>query len=147
MTTDKAEAIASELLTEAEACTLATASSGGQPEAATVRFVCDEEYTIYVNTATTYRKYHNLIENPRVALVVTNYTNDIQIEGEAREITGRDVEHAEELYIQKYGRSKYLTDPNSTFFEIDTTWMRVLVDSHHPPDYETIIGDTDTESQ
>lgn len=138
------EDLLEELLYETEVCTLATASSDGDPQAATVRFVADDEYTIYINTATTYRKYDNLVENPRAAIVVTQLTHDLQLEGDVTELKGDQADRARELYIDKYGRSKYLSAPESTYFRVDPDWIRLLVDPDFPPTYEMIRGEGPT---
>lgn len=71
------------LLRETDTCTLATAAPDGVPEAATVRFVTDDDHSVYVNTATDYRKYENVQANPRVAVVVTGHGEPLQLEGVA----------------------------------------------------------------
>ena len=46
-----ARELALALLRETETCTLATVTPEGTPEAATVRFVADDEYTIYLTSS------------------------------------------------------------------------------------------------
>jgi pyridoxine/pyridoxamine 5'-phosphate oxidase len=133
------------VLDEAETCTLATATPDGTPEAATVRFVADDQYTISINTATTYRKYENLTANPRVAIVVDGDRENVQLEGTARELEGPAVTGVHERYAAKYGQSDYLTNEHSTCFEIDPDWARLLYDGGFPPDYAMLVGDGRTE--
>ncbi|MES3517166.1 MAG: pyridoxamine 5'-phosphate oxidase family protein [Natronomonas sp.] len=133
------------LLEETEVCTLATASRDGRPEAATVRFVCDETLTLYVNSGSTYRKYRNIEENPRVAVVVDGRKKNLQLEGTATEIDGDAAERAKQRYVEKYGRSQYLTNDESVMFEIEPEWARLLVDGNFPPAYEMVIGEGDTD--
>ena len=133
------------VLEEAETCTLATAAPDGTPEAATVRFVADEEYSVYVNTATTYRKYENLTANPQVAVVVDGGRENIQLEGTARELDGAEETAVHERYVEKYGQSDYLTNEHSTCFEIAPDWARLLYDGRFPPDYAMLVGDGRTE--
>lgn len=75
------------LLRTERTCTLATASADGVPEAATVRFVTDDDLNVHVTTESPYRKYGNVTENPRVAVVVDGDDN-LQLEGVAREVIG-----------------------------------------------------------
>lgn len=134
-----------ELLEEREVCTLATASADGIPEAATVRYMCDDDFNIYINSGSTYRKYQNMKENPRVAVVVNGEYKNIQLEGIAKEVPESEAEHIIGMYEDKYGNSEYLTNNESVFFEIETDWVRVLIDGRYPPEYEMIIGSGDTD--
>ena len=141
MAAEEAQTVAHRLLTEPETCTLATATTDGHPEAATIRYVGTEDYTVYFNTGTTYRKYDNLTENGNTAVVITANNQSLQIEGTATELAGDAAAAAEERYVEKYGRSNYLTAPDSTMFRIDPEWVRVLVDARYPPDYVTLLGE------
>ena len=133
------------LLRDADTCTLATASSAGVPEAATIRFVAGDEYNICFNTSTTYRKYENLRANPRVAVVVDGAAGTLQLEGEARELTGTEEDAAVDRYVEKYGHSPYLTHDNSTRFVVETDWARFLIDGSFPPDHAMVLGEGQTE--
>ena len=141
MSVEEAKTVAQRLLTDPETCTLATATGDGRPEAATIRYVGAEDYTVYFNTGTTYRKYDNLTENEKTAVVITANNQSLQIEGAATELSGEAAAAAKERYIEKYGRSKYLTAPDSTMFRIDPEWVRVLVDARYPPEYVTLVGE------
>ena len=142
---EKPQEIALNSLEDTETCTLATASSGAVPEAATVRFVSDDNLNIYVNSGSTYRKYQNIKQNPNVAIVVNSPPHNIQLDGKATEVHGEEAEYIKQKYIDKYGDSQYLTNDESVFFEIKTDWARLLVDGSYPPEYEMIIGEGDTD--
>ena len=133
------------LLQETETCTLATASAGGVPEAATIRFVADSDYNLYFNTSTTYRKYDNLDDNSRVAVVVDGSTGNLQLEGETRELDGAEDTVAVDRYVEKYGHSQYLTHDHSTRFAVETDWARLLLDGSFPPNHAMIFGDGETD--
>lgn len=133
------------LLRETESCTLATASSGGVPEAATIRFVADDDYTIYFNTSSTYRKYDNLTATPRVAVVVDGAAGNLQLEGRARELDGDEDDAAVDRYVEKYGHSPYLTHDHSTRFAVETDWARLLLDGSFPPEHAMILGEGETD--
>jgi uncharacterized protein YhbP (UPF0306 family) len=136
---------ATEVLRATETCTLATASPDGTPEAATVRFVADDEFNVYINTATNYRKYANMTENPRVAVVVDGDARNLQLEGCATELCGEDAESFRAQYVDKYGPSEYLTHETSTCFAIETDWVRLLVDGTFPPEHAMVVGDGRTD--
>jgi uncharacterized pyridoxamine 5'-phosphate oxidase family protein len=131
---------AQQVLANAETCTLATVSPDGRPEAATVRFVADDTLDVYITTESTYRKYHNMTQNPSVALVVDGRYN-LQLEGTASEIHDRTVDWFKRQYTETYGQSEYLTDDDSVFFRVTTDWARLLVDGSFPPAFEMVIGD------
>lgn len=133
-----------DLLDDIEACTLATATPDGRPEAATVRFVADDALDVYLNTGTTYRKYENLTANPRVAVVVDGERRNLQLEGEATELDGAAEAAVHERYREKYGPSDYLTNDESTCFRVETDWARLLVDGSFPPEYAMVVGDGPT---
>ena len=134
------EALASEVLAETATCTLATASPDGQPEAATVRFVSDENLDVYITTESMYQKYEHLTANPRVALVVEGAYN-LQMEGTAEEVHGETARWIEDRYVEKYGPSQYLTNDESVFFELTTDWARLLIDGSYPPEFSMVLGD------
>jgi uncharacterized protein YhbP (UPF0306 family) len=136
---------AKELLEKEELCTLATASENGVPEAATVRYMSDDDFDIYINSGSTYRKYQNMKENSRVAVVIDGEYKNIQLEGEAEEIDREDSDYIVQMYEDKYGKSKYLTNDESVFFRIETDWVRILVDGRYPPEYQMIVGSGDTD--
>lgn len=137
-----AEAVARSILDRSDTCTLATASSDGCPEAATIFFKADGTYNIYFNTFPEYRKYRNLQENPRAAVVVTQDEQSVQLEGHVEKL-GREAS-ARILYsiVKENGEpTGYLADPSSSFFKLEPDWIRVLVDSSYPPDYRMIMGE------
>ena len=65
--------------------TLASVSSAGSPQAATVYYGIDSKFNLYVITGSLSRKFKNITKNPKVALVVTDVKKlvTIQIEGKA----------------------------------------------------------------
>lgn len=142
---ESAEEMSLQLLENEDLCTLATASDDAVPEAATVRFVHDDDINIYVNSGSTYRKYENMKENSNVAIVVNGDRKNLQIEGVAEEVFGDEAKFVIDKYKEKYGDSQYLTNDESVFFKIKTDWARLLVDGRYPPEYEMAIGEGDTD--
>ena len=142
--TSAARERARRLLRTERTCTLATASAEAVPEAATVRFVTDDDLNVHVTTESPYRKYENVTENPRVAVVVDGDDN-LQLEGVAREVFGAAADRIRERYVDKYGHSAYLDNDESVFFEIETHWARLLVDGSFPPTHEMVLGEGETD--
>ena len=136
---------ARQVLTEAQTCTLATASQDGVPEAATIRFVSDQNLDLYITTESMYRKYENMTLNPRVALVVDEAQYNLQLEGVATEVQGEAAEQIKSKYRDKYGPSQYLRNDDSVFFEIIIDWARLLIDGQSPPEFEMVIGSSDAD--
>ncbi len=139
---DAARERARRLLATADTCTLATAAPDAT-QAATVRFVADDDLDVYVTTGSTYRKYRNMTRNPDVAVVVDGDDN-LQLEGTATEVGGETAAFVRRRYVEKYGPSPYLTNDDSVFFEIATDWARLLVDGSFPPTYEMVLGEGET---
>jgi len=77
---------------------LATADDEGQPHAATIYFVIDEEIDVYFMTKEKTSKYRNLQQNPKVALAVFEPASQstVQIVGTATEVT--DSAQANEVF-------------------------------------------------
>ncbi|HTD98876.1 MAG TPA: pyridoxamine 5'-phosphate oxidase family protein [Mucilaginibacter sp.] len=92
---------------------VSTINSENEPEAALVGIAVSEDFEIIFDTVKTSRKYHNMLQNPKVAIVV-GWDNEttVQYEGEAT-ILGSDAE-AEKLkgvYFEVYpdGRERAKT--------------------------------------
>jgi uncharacterized pyridoxamine 5'-phosphate oxidase family protein len=130
-----------EILEEQETCTLATVTEEGNPEAATVRYLHDDDLNIYINTGSTYRKYKNMKQTTSVAIVVDAEYKNLQMEGEATEVFDEKSQEVIDMYIDKYGNSGYLNNEESVFFRIDTNWARVLIDGRFPPEYNMVLGE------
>jgi uncharacterized pyridoxamine 5'-phosphate oxidase family protein len=105
---------------------LATATEDGRPEAALMGFAVTPELEIIFDTVKSFRKYPNLKKNPRVAWVI-GCTSEIsvQLEGNAVELEGTELEKYKGIYAKKYpdstGRDKWA---DLTYFVTRPTWMR-----------------------
>ncbi len=125
------EEVYHELLDHGE-CVLATSSSDGKPEAATVFYAVADDGSLHISTFTSYRKYKNLIDNPRVSVVVTVDVRSVQIDGVAEELSGEEAIRSQRLQDAKHGMmSKYAEDPRTRYFHIRPAWVRVYVDHGH----------------
>jgi uncharacterized pyridoxamine 5'-phosphate oxidase family protein len=82
---------------------LTTATNSGQPEAALVGFAVTPDLQVIFDTVRSSRKYPNLKENPRVALVAGCTTEiTVQYEGEAEELEGVTLAKYKPIYFQKF---------------------------------------------
>jgi uncharacterized pyridoxamine 5'-phosphate oxidase family protein len=82
---------------------LTTATNSGQPEAALVGFAVTPDLEVIFDTVRSSRKYPNLKENPRVALVAGCTTEiTVQYEGEAEELEGVTLAKYKPIYFQKF---------------------------------------------
>jgi uncharacterized pyridoxamine 5'-phosphate oxidase family protein len=82
---------------------LTTATNSGQPEAALVGFAVTPDLEVIFDTVRSSRKYPDLKENPRVALVAGCTTEiTVQYEGEAEELEGVTLAKYKPIYFQKF---------------------------------------------
>ena len=107
---------------------IATTNEAGRPEAALVGIAVSDKLEIIFDTLTTSRKYHNILRNPRVAVVI-GWDNEttVQYEGVA-EVLGDDkeAENLREIYYQVYpdGRERAKTWPGLVHIKIIPRWLR-----------------------
>jgi general stress protein 26 len=113
---------------------IATVSSENTPEAATIHYVVDDDFTFYFRTETNSRKAQNFMANNHVALVVG--TEDIpvtvQIEGIVQQIDNGEEFMTKYQQLQSAAHSgsyppilEGLKDrPGATFYKIIPTWVR-----------------------
>ncbi len=104
---------------------LATANLDGVPEVATVEYVLDGDRIIF-NTLIKYRKYPNLLNNPRVACAITTaHEQTLQIDGTAIELNGQDAQHARELLLAADPDFAAFFSEDTRFFAITPSYMRL----------------------
>ena len=70
MTREKTKELALKFLKDHKTAVVATASRVGEPEAATVFYAIDDDFTFNFVTDNKSRKFKNLKENPHVAVVI-----------------------------------------------------------------------------
>jgi uncharacterized pyridoxamine 5'-phosphate oxidase family protein len=104
----------------------ATISPEGPPQAAVVGFAVSDALELVFDALTSTRKYKNLREDPRIALVV-GWDDAItaQIEGVADFPTGDELERIKECYFVAYpdGRDR-LAWAGITHVRVRPTWIR-----------------------
>jgi len=106
---------------------ISTVSKENKPEAALIGIGVSNDLEIVFDTVKTSRKYHNLLQNTSVALVI-GWDNEttLQYEGVAAELTGEGAEYYKEIYFEVYpdGRERAKTWPDIVHFKITPTWVR-----------------------
>lgn len=117
-----------------ELAVVATSSKSGQPEAATIGYMVDENFNFTFLTKQDSRKVKNILENPKVALVVGAVPgiNTLQIEGEARLIYPKDSEYeaillkTSQVGALYYGPILKMEGIKFAAVTVKTTWARWL---------------------
>lgn len=111
-------------------CVLATASRAGTPEAATVLFAADDAFNLFFGTQQSYRKYNNLLENKRAAVVVGTSGKDprtLQIEGAVRILREPvEIENAKGLFRQRNPAMMPFLGLPLVFLCLTPDWIRFL---------------------
>jgi PPOX class probable F420-dependent enzyme len=105
----------------------ASIAPDGRPQAAVVGFAVSDLLEIVFDTVTSSRKYHNLLRDPRIALVVGwDREITVQIEGVVDFPAGDDLGRVRECYFAAYpdGRDR-LTWPGITHARVRPTWIRI----------------------
>lgn len=115
-------------------CVLSTIHKDGSPESAVVEFGESADLEIIFDTLKTYRKYKNLKENPKVAVVIGWDENiTVQYEGEASELIGEEVERYKKFYFYKNPEAqRWENDEGITYFRIIPKWIRYSDLRVHP---------------
>lgn len=126
-----------EFLKVSEACVLTTVTKDGLPQAATVGYSVDGDFNFLIGTNKNTRKYQNLKNNNKIALVVGFAgSKTVQLEGTAREleITDKRVE----AHLNKLPSAvKFKIHPGQTYFLIKPTWLRFTDYSSKQQIFET----------
>jgi len=114
---------------------IASVNATGLPQAAVIGFAITEDLEIVFDTLNTTRKYANLKNNPRAALVI-GWDDEItvQYEGEACELSDSELAKYKQIYFQTYPdgpeREKW---PGIAYFVVRPTWARFSDFTVDPP--------------
>ncbi|MBX9601176.1 MAG: pyridoxamine 5'-phosphate oxidase family protein [Bryobacteraceae bacterium] len=113
--------------------------SGAGPQSAVVGIALTGDFEILFDTLTSTRKYANLRANPSAALLVWTGQATLQLEGDAREIAGAELEQRREVYFAKFpdGRERAAW-PGIAYFAFQTRWLRFSDFSLDPPRIEEL---------
>ncbi len=121
----------------------ATVAQDGAPQAAVVGFAVSDALEIVFDTVETTRKYRNLRDDPRIALVI-GWDGEItaQLEGVADFPTGNELARIRECYFVTHpeGRER-LTWPGITHVRVRPTWIRCSDYTLDPPHIVELTGD------
>lgn len=112
-----------------------------QPESALIAFVEDKNLNLYFQTASDTRKFNNLINNPKIALVIGFSEKTIQYEGVATQIVNADhIARVKTMFKTKKSPTtqEFLNRPNVAFFSIKPTWIAYSDYSAKPPKVEEL---------
>lgn len=111
-------------------CVLATVSPDGEPEAATVLFAVDDDFTFYFGTSDKYRKYHNLQRNKQAAVVVgvqMKEPKSAQVEGMMEPIEGEaEIAKVKVFFAEANPAMKPFLAWPLKFFCLKPVWLRFL---------------------
>lgn len=130
---------AGKIIAAGEFFVLSTASRKGQPESAVLLYGYDTKANLYFYTSKESRKYQNLIDNPLVSIVIYNDEGYLQIEGHVEELSGETATKARYLVEEnKGGTSQYHDDPNTRWFKVEPTWIRMRVSGDYPPQFVVV---------
>lgn len=105
----------------------ASPDMAGQPEAAVVGIAVTPDCEIVFDTVRSARKYRNLVERPRVALVIGwKQETTIQYEGGARELAGPEDDHYRGTYYSVFpeGRERAASWEGLVHFVVRPSWVR-----------------------
>ncbi len=84
----------------------ASASPGGDVQAAIIGFAVTDDLQVVFQTLSSTRKARNLRENPRIALVIGGWDaadeRTVQYEGAADEPRGAELERLKAIYFQRF---------------------------------------------
>lgn len=107
---------------------LTTVDSSGQPQAATMAFSETGNLELIFSTSNKTRKYKNLQNNKKVAVVVGMRFDPfitVQYEGAAHEATGEELDRVKKVHTTKNEESKkYADSPDNRFFVVSPKWIR-----------------------
>ncbi|MBI4119110.1 MAG: pyridoxamine 5'-phosphate oxidase family protein [Parcubacteria group bacterium] len=104
---------------------LSTVSEDGLPEVAVVGISEMDNLSLIFGTFKQYRKYTNLKQNPRVAVVIGWGNMTVQYEGTAKELIGKEKEKAKQIHIKKLPSSKKFAKlAEQCYFRISPSWIR-----------------------
>lgn len=130
---------ASSLMNKHLTCVVATVSEEGLPEAATVGFSHDKDFSIVIATNEKTRKAQNLVANKHVAMVIGfEGLETVQIEGKAAKKTAVELgDRLEQHFAKVPNAKKRIGNEGEVYFLITPTWLRHTDYTAEQPVFET----------
>jgi general stress protein 26 len=107
---------------------IATANTEAKPEAAFVAYVSNQRHDVVIGTSNKSRKFKNISQNKRVALVIADTEGEVQYEGDVEVLAAEEYEalvNSDEL-PKLPGLDKYRGDPTQMYLRIRPTWIRFI---------------------
>ena len=114
---------------------LSTLSSSGTPQSALMGIAVTPGFEIIFDTLKTSRKYPNLISNPLCSFVI-GWASEVtvQFEGEAREVTGTELQQYKQIYFQTWPDCRtHESWPGIVYFVVQPKWIRYSDFDPNPP--------------
>ena len=105
---------------------IATVNGEALPEAAVIGIAVTKDLEIICGSFNTSRKYQNLKQNPRLALVIGwEKGQTVQYEGTARELDDDETEAALETFLAHIpSAAKYVQLEYEVVYKVKPTWIR-----------------------
>lgn len=116
-----------EFLKQHKLAVVSSVSADGKPGSALVGIAVSEDLEIVFDTLKTSRKYKNLLQNPKAALVIGwDDETSVQYEGIAKELLGAEDDCYREIYYKVYpdGRDRAENWKGLVHFKVTPTWLR-----------------------
>lgn len=116
-----------EFFKEQKYAVVSTLSGSGSPQAALVGISRYPDFKMVLGTQAKTRKFQNIQQHDRVAVVVGlgQSHQTIQLEGQARILEGEERQHyMEEHFLQQPWSRSYADDPGQNYILIEPTWLR-----------------------
>ncbi len=109
-----------------DTCVVATVTANGEPQAATLGFSHEDDFTVLIATNKNTRKYANLSTNGKVAIVVgVTGAKTVQYEGVAKEVSAQELGTRLDKHFEKVpGAQKYAGDQGQTYFVVTPSWLK-----------------------
>jgi len=101
--------------------------AGTRPEAAVVGIAVTTDLKIIFDTVSTSRKYHNLVKNPAIALVIGwDKEQTLQYEGLAKIPGAAELDGLLETYFRVFpdGRERKASWKDIAYFVVEPKWIR-----------------------
>lgn len=115
-------------------CVLGTLAADGEPQGATMTYICDDDFNFYFVTRKESRKHRNLLADPRVSIVVGV---DPEAPGTAQAQGKAEVLNEPHFMIHYFEKIVDISAPewwplfalegmDFVFFKVTPTWLRWL---------------------
>lgn len=114
---------------------LGTIAEGNMPQSALVGIAVTPQLEIVFDTVKSSRKYRNLASHGACSFAIGwSGEQTVQYEGEAEELSGRELERCQKVYFQAWpdGPSR-LSWPGIVYFVVRPRWIRYSDFDQNPP--------------